>query len=192
MNSSERLPENLGNSEFNFDIDFIFASSEPAIDNFVDPQPAENINFGESANSESLNSNEELVLSVLDPIPVYTIADAEGAPLVATDDEEGRVAGVFISQEDANQFVVELQENNPDLADLVRVIPISLSEVYQLSKSSVGEENGLSFAYVPEEEAVSSATAIGDANQDPYEGGTPLFVAKSGENNGYLTIEENG
>ena len=192
MNPEESLQGIVGNSEFNSDIDPISESFDPTTDNFIEAQPTEDIDFEESETSEPIDGNEELVLSVLDPIPVYTIADAEGAPLVATEDEGETVAGVFISQEDANQFVVELQSKNPDLADRVRVIPISLGEIYQLSESAAGEESGLNFAYVPEEESVSSATAIGDANQNPYQGGVPLFVAKGGEDNGYLTIDRNG
>ena len=192
MNPEESLQGIVGNSEFNSDIDPISESFDPTTDNFIEAQPTEDIDFEESETSEPIDGNEELVLSVLDPVPVYTIADAEGAPLVATEDEGETVAGVFISQEDANQFVVELQSKNPDLADRVRVIPISLGEIYQLSESAAGEESGLNFAYVPEEESVSSATAIGDANQNPYQGGVPLFVAKGGEDNGYLTIDRNG
>lgn len=136
---------------------------------------------------DSPEINTELVVSKLNPIPVFTIADAEGAPLVATGDDGNRVAGVFISQEDANQFVTRLETENPELASQVNVIPVSLAEIYQLN-----EENSLNFAYVPEEEAVDSATVIGDANQEPYEGGVPLFAAKGGEDDGFLTIERDG
>lgn len=130
---------------------------------------------------------EERVLEKLDPVPVFTIADEQGAPLVASGEDEGKVAGVFISQEDANQFVARLKTKNPELADKVKVVPVSLGEVYKLAESAETQENALNFAYVPQEEAVNSAKTIG---ADTYVGGVPLFVAKGGEENGYLTIEK--
>ena len=132
---------------------------------------------------------EEQVLKKLDPVPVFTIADEQGAPLVASGDDEAKVAGVFISQEDANQFVEQLKTKNPELAGKVKVVPVSLGEVYKLAESAKTDENALNFAYVPQEEAVTSAKTIGEANQQPYQGGVPLFVAKGGEDKGYLTIE---
>ena len=128
----------------------------------------------------------------LDPVPVFTIADEQGAPLVATGDDGEKVAGVFISQAEAEQFVVQLQEENPELATQVRVVPVSLGEVYNLSESAQTEESGLNFAYVPEEESVADATNVQNANGEQYEGGVPLFVARNGPEGGYLTIERDG
>lgn len=132
---------------------------------------------------------EEQVLEKLDPVPVFTIADEQGAPLVASGDDEAKVAGVFISQADANEFVNQLKDKNPELADKVKVVPVSLGEVYKLAEAAQTQENALNFAYVPQEEAVNSAKIIGEQNQQPYQGGVPLFVAKGGEDKGYLTIE---
>jgi hypothetical protein len=131
------------------------------------------------------------VLEKLDPVPVFTIADEKGAPLVASGENEAKVAGVFISQGDANEFVNQLKTENPELAEKVRVVPVSLGEVYKLAGSAKGEENALNFAYVPEKSAVTSAKTIGEANKQPYKGGVPLFVAKGGEGKGYLTFERN-
>ena len=141
-------------------------------------------------NLTALALPEAEVLKKLDPVPVFTIADEQGAPLVASGENEAKVAGVFISQEDANQFVNQLKAKNPELADKVKVVPVSLGEVYKLSESAKSDENALNFAYVPQEEAVNSAKTLGEANQQPYQGGVPLFVAKGGEDKGYLTIEK--
>ncbi len=145
---------------------------------------------GIAENLTALALPREEVLKKLDPVPVFTIADEQGAPLVASGEDEAKVAGVFISQEDANQFVDQLKAKNPELAEKVQVVPVSLGEVYKLSESAKSQENALNFAYVPEQEAVDSAKTIGEANQQPYQGGVPLFVAKGGEEKGYLTIEK--
>ena len=141
------------------------------------------------ASGTALALPEEEVLKKLDPVPVFTIADEQGSPLVASGDDEAKVAGVFISQKDANEFVNQLKDKNPELADKVKVVPVSLGEVYKLAEAAQTEENALNFAYVPQEEAVTSAETIGEANQQPYQGGVPLFVARGGEDKGYLTIE---
>lgn len=148
------------------------------------------LSSGILGNLTALALPEEEVLKKLDPVPVFTIADEQGAPLVASGDEQGKVAGVFISQQDANEFVNQLETKNPELAEKVKVVPVSLGEVYKLSESAESKDNALNFAYVPEEEAVTSAKTIGEANQQPYQGGVPLFVAKGGDDKGYLTIEK--
>ncbi|MEO0927269.1 MAG: Tic22 family protein [Cyanobacteria bacterium J06643_13] len=131
------------------------------------------------------------VIEKLNPVPVFTIADEQGAPLVASGEDKAKVAGVFISQDDAKEFVNQLNTENPELAEKVRVVPVSLGEIYKLAGSPEGEENALNFAYVPEEEAVTSAKTIGEENEQPYQGGVPLFVARGGEGKGYLTFERN-
>ena len=128
----------------------------------------------------------EQVLEKLNPVPVFTIADEQGAPLVASGEDDAKVAGVFISQQDANNFVSRLQTENPDLASKVQVVPVSLGEVYKLAQDNP-EDSGLNFAYVPNETAVNDAKSISGTK---YTGGVPLFVAKGGDDNGYLTIEK--
>ena len=132
----------------------------------------------------------EQVLQKLDPVPVFTIADEQGAPLVASGEDEAKVAGVFISQQDANQFVSQLQSKNAELASKVKVVPVSLGEVYKLAGSNESQENALNFAYVPQEAAVNSAKTILAETGQEYQGGVPLFVAKGGDDKGYLTIEK--
>ncbi|PSB07532.1 hypothetical protein C7B62_19595 [Pleurocapsa sp. CCALA 161] len=147
--------------------------------------------WGAIENLMAIALPEAEVLKKLDPVPVFTIADEKGAPLVASGEDQAKVAGVFISQGDANEFVNQLKTENPELAQKVKVVPVSLGEVYKLAGSAEGENNSLNFAYVPEKEAVASAKTIGEANQQPYKGGVPLFVAKGGEGKGYLTFERN-
>jgi hypothetical protein len=44
------------------------------------------------------------------------------------------VAGVFISQKDAQAFVERLKKEKPELGQTVQVVPVSLAEVYKLKK----------------------------------------------------------
>ena len=129
------------------------------------------------------------ILEKLDPVPVFTIADLEGAPLVANQNQESAIAGVFISQQDANDFVAQLDQTNPELADRVRVVPVSLGEVYRLAESDEAGNSNLDLTYIPETEAIAEATNILSKSGREYEGGVPLFVARGDD--GYLSFERN-
>lgn len=138
---------------------------------------------------------QEQIVQKLGPIPVFTITDSKGAPLVASNSEnqkQGGVAGVFINQKDAEAFVNQLKTKNPELAKSVRVVPVSLGEVYKLDQASGDKPNSLDFAYVPAKQQVDAAMAIlKQSGQDEKKfQGTPLFVAKAGEDKGYLTVKQ--
>jgi Tic22-like family len=134
----------------------------------------------------------EQVIQKLAPVPVFTVADEQGAPLVVTGENNAKVAGVFISQKDANDFIVQLQKSNPELAKQVRVVLLSLGEIFQLSQENEKEKNGLYFDYVPAQAEVESAKQVLSANGEKYqEGLVPLFVARAGKDKGYLTISRN-
>ncbi|NEQ72520.1 MAG: hypothetical protein F6K23_05190 [Okeania sp. SIO2C9] len=137
----------------------------------------------------------EEVLQKLTPVPVFTITDQNGSPLVASVKKEGNenssVAGVFISKSDADAFVEKLKGENPDLAATVKVVPVSLGEVYEMSQSSQKNGQKLQFAYVPIKRQVESAKTLLEQNgQDVNQfNGVPLFIAKGGPDGGYLTIQ---
>ncbi len=138
---------------------------------------------------------QDQIVQKLGPVPVFTITDAKGAPLVASDNDNkkpGGVAGVFINQRDAEAFVSQLKTKNPELAKTVRVVPVSLGEVYKLDQSTGNKPNSLDFAYVPAKQQVDAALALlKQAGQDEKKfQGTPLFVAKAGKEKGYLTVKQ--
>lgn len=73
------------------------------------------------------------------------------------------------------------------MARQVAVTPVSLGEVYQIAES----KDSLNVAYVPETEAIASATNVLDRAGRGYEGGVPLFVSRDLSGRGYLTFERN-
>lgn len=133
----------------------------------------------------------DVILEKLNPVPVFTVADSNGAPLIASTEDKKKVAGVFISQADANSFVKKLKEENPDLGKQVNVVPVSLGEIFELTEANLTKPDGINFAYVPMPKEVDEAKKILTQNKKEYEGGVPLFVAKAGEDKGYLTIKQN-
>jgi hypothetical protein len=138
----------------------------------------------------------EQIVQKLRTVPVFTIANSQGAPLVASPPNNqqgtGAVAGVFISQRDAQAFLQALQTKNPNLAKEVKVVPVSLAEVYQLNQANQGKKDKLDFAYVPTKQQVESAVALLKQSGQKVNqfGGTPLFVARAGEKKGFLTITQ--
>jgi len=154
----------------------------------------------EAGNLKALALSNTQIDEKLRPVPVFTITDAAGAPLIASvpKQDEGQsgndsVAGIFISQQDAQAFVEQLKTRNPQLAASVRVIPVSLGEIYQLSQANKGKPDEVKFAFVPAPQQVQSAkTVLQQTGQQVNEySGVPLFFARGGAENGYLTIQRN-
>lgn len=136
------------------------------------------------------------IIQKLRPVPVFTIANSQGAPLVATPPQGQKgpsVAGVFINQKDAQAFLDNLKNRNPELAKGVQVVPVSLAEIYQLNEANRNKQDGLGFAYVPSRQQVDTAVALlkQGGQQVQQFNGTPLFVARgTGKDKGYLTVQQ--
>lgn len=144
---------------------------------------------------QALALTQEQILNKLRAVPVFTIANNQGAPLVAqppSGQKGNPVAGVFISQKDAQAFLENLRSRNPNVAKDVKVVPVSLAEVYQLNQANQGRQEKLDFAYVPTKQQLDSAVTVLKQNgqQAQQFNGTPLFVARAGKDKGFLTIQE--
>jgi len=131
------------------------------------------------------------IIQKLQQVPVFTVANEKGAPLVASGQNDNRITGVFISQNDAKEFVNKLKQENPELGQKVQVVAMSLGRVYKLDQQNDSKSNGLDFSYVPMEEEVKSAVSLlkQQGRQVDNFSGVPLFVARGGENQGYLTVK---
>ncbi len=142
----------------------------------------------------------EQVRSTLAPIPVFTITDSEGKPLVASVPNPSNanatpesVAGVFISRQDADSFLQQLRTRNPEVGNNVRVVPVSLAEVNELVNQNRNQPNSINFTFIPQQRQVEQAvTIVRQANPQIQQfDGVPLFAARAGQDQGYLTIAIN-
>ncbi|WP_017292572.1 Tic22 family protein [Geminocystis herdmanii] len=131
----------------------------------------------------------EVIVEKLRPIPVFTIADSQGTPLIAPNDDNGGVSPVFISKQDANNFLDKLKKDNPDLAKQVQVIVIPLGQIFELTEANAKEKVPFVFAYVPTQTQVEQAKKL----NTQYQGGVPLFVAMLGNDQGsyFLPMKQN-
>ncbi|MEG4045108.1 Tic22 family protein [Microcoleus sp. Pol17_C1] len=154
----------------------------------------------EAGNLQALALSNTEIDEKLRSVPVFVITDAVGAPLIATVPKQGEgqsgndsVTGIFISQQDAQAFIDRLKTTNPQLAASVRVTPVSLGEIYQLSQANKGKPEEIQFSYVPAPQQVQLAkTVLQQTGQQVNEfNGVPLFLARGGPENGYLTIQRN-
>jgi len=147
---------------------------------------------------------QEEIVNQLQAVPVFTITDGSGAPLVSESPENedaAPIARVFIDETDAEQFLGSIQENNPELGADVRITPVSLSRVYMAALESQAGENRLEFVFIPSQDEAASAVEIlknelEQQGEDPSAIedflGVPLFTARSANadnNQGYLTIQ---
>lgn len=139
----------------------------------------------------------EQVVERLRSVPVFTLANAEGSPLLAVPTEgENRnpIASVFISQQDAQTFLTNLKTRDPQAAEGIEVIPVPLAKIYEyeMAQREQDEAERLRFAFIPEQQQVQEAqTLLQQSGQTQQFEGVPLFVAKSqGEEGGYLTVTQ--
>lgn len=136
----------------------------------------------------------------LDAIPVFTVTDANGAPLVARVEDQ-LFAGIFINPSDADAFRQRVMTQNAELNNSVQVIPVSMREIYRIEReraaqaqSSPSEEN-IDFVYIPEQQQLDLAQSLLPAGQEIQ--GVPLFAVRvsdpsqPGSNNSvYLTLQQ--
>jgi Tic22-like family len=143
--------------------------------------------------------NEEQIVEKLREVPVFTITDGEGAPLVASitnGDNTVTESFFFISHSDAEAFIERLKTEQPDLAQTVRVTPYSLAQVYLIGQEIAktegdAQETPDSLRLIPTQSEVQEAMSILQTNGEPVQEfpGVPVFLPKIGDD-GYLSIQE--
>lgn len=141
----------------------------------------------------------EQVVERLRSVPVFTLANNEGSPLLAVPTEgENRspIASVFINQQDAQTFLNDLKTRDPEAAQGIEVVPVPLAKIYEYEMQQQNQQNPqeqVRFAFIPSQQQLEAARTVlqqSGQNAQQFEG-VPLFVARSqGENGGYLTINQ--
>jgi len=130
-------------------------------------------------------------------IPVFTVTNADGSPIVTSvplaDGSSQEIGGVFLDPNDAQAFVTSLQERQPELRDQVQVSVLTLAEIYEADRDNhIAHEDPMEFAYVPSRQQLQQAADVFAAqNLDMGDfTGVPLFFATSRANGGYMTIQQ--
>jgi nickel transport protein len=142
----------------------------------------------------------EQVVERLRSVPVFTLANSEGKPLVAVpteaaDQNQTPNIFVFINQQDAQSSLESLRTRDPQTAEGIQVMPISLAKVYEyeVTQRDQDQDEQVRFTFIPDRQQVEAARTVlqqAGENAQQFEG-VPLFVARSGgEDGGYLVIEQ--
>lgn len=137
--------------------------------------------FGGS--SRVLALSDEEVMSILGEVPVFIPVSSDGVP-VNTVSEQGEFTPVFISHENAEEYLSRAQSSNPELAEVdLRVLPVSLARVYELMLAAREAQQPPPFGFIPAQEDVEAALTILQQNGQSIEEipDVPLFVARIGE-----------
>ncbi len=138
---------------------------------------------------EALALPNEQILQILNPVPVFTIANEQGVTLTITvnpkedavseDNQEKSAVVVFMSHQQANDFInTRLKNDNPELAKNVSVNTVPLGRIFEESQNK-----DVQLTYVPTQESLDTAKGILEEEGKEYQGGVPLFFAKD-KNNG--------
>jgi DNA-binding TFAR19-related protein (PDSD5 family) len=126
------------------------------------------------------------IVEKLQTVPVFTITDREGAPLILSvpdGDASIPITGVFIRFEDAQAFLEKVKTDQPELADQIQVTLLSLADTYTLGQEQEGQAEALNFQYIPDRAQVNTAQELLQASGQNVEQfpGVPLFLARAGD-----------
>lgn len=134
--------------------------------------------FGVSPSSLALPESE--VIDNLQGVPIYSITDSEGLPLLTVrQGQEKGIANLFLSLKDAESAIEQLKQSNPELAQQAQLVIVSLPDIYQKVKEASQQEDSPDFRFVPMQQQVNSAVSLlKQQGQDVSQfRGVPLFFA---------------
>lgn len=125
------------------------------------------------------------IVETLGVTPVFFIVSSDNKLLFVSAENNQRVAPRFLSQQDAQQFLTNLQQSNPQTANGARIAVSPLGELYKLDTENANQQQGVQFQYVPSEQQLSNAATL-----EQSFAGVPLFYATVGQES--ITVQENG
>jgi hypothetical protein len=133
----------------------------------------------------------------LNSIPVFTITDDKGNPLLGSQKSGGtqqQILLFFLNPDDAKSMLSQIKSTNPDLGGKAQVIVRSMNEAIQVIKKN--DDKKIAFQIVPSKSSIDSARSILSAQGKPVDKlpNLPVFFATGGKDKeqGLLTIEQNG
>lgn len=132
------------------------------------------------------------VLERLQGVPVFTVTNAQGSPILASNPQQKdgpQVATFFVSQKEAQGFLNQIKSKNAELGKTAKVIPTPLGKAFEVARQN-RDKKDVAFQFVPTQEAVKSAEAL-LRKQDPnfkQFNDVPLFYAVDTKSKGLLSL----
>ncbi len=156
------------------------------------------VNITTTLRAEALTEAE--VLERLKVIPVFTITDASGTPLLGSvpnqptgENKPNQVLLFFLNPDDAQATLNQIKKNNPNLGSKARIVTRSMNDAYEVIKKNQ-DKKLVAFQIVPTKASVESArTLLASQGQSTAKlPNVPIFFAMDGKNQALLTIEKDG
>ncbi|MBD2104000.1 Tic22 family protein [Leptolyngbya sp. FACHB-261] len=188
------------------------ASPAPDAPKSSPSSPASGSSSASATSSAQLPLAQDQVLQRLDGIPVFTLANAKGAPITASSPQVAQGAPIvtfFLSYQEAQQLLTQLRSQNPSVGREAKIMPLSLSRALQLAHQQNPAQGSASpgaappsgqqrpiFQFRPNPESLQAATKIQQANGQSGQSisGVPVFFLKGASQNqqGLVTISRDG
>ncbi len=153
-------------------------------------------------NISALALPEAQIVKTLDSVPVFVVTNQQGLPLSRPLPETqgqkgGSVTGVFMSRQEAQAFITQLQsvkDKDPKMQELIKtlqVTPVPLGVIYNQVRQNANQANHLIFAFKPVQQEVDQAVAILRQSGQKVEqfNGVPTFIVRFGPDKGYVPIQ---
>lgn len=135
---------------------------------------------------------QEEISQLLRGIPVFMLVDNKNIPLGGKVDEKTVFTNVFMGEQNAQEFLIQLRKDKPDIASQYKVKLISLGAIYEVARKNSNESQRLALQYIPTKTEVEAAKTILSEDGKEYKGGVPLYILKGGPKQNYLTIKQDG
>jgi Tic22-like family len=146
--------------------------------------------------------SEQQIKEKLDSVPVYLITNPQGLPLSrplpeAQAKNGGSVTGVYLSRQEAQTFIKELQGvkgKDPKMDEMVKslqVTAVPLGVIYQQLQQTKKEPKRLVFAFKPQEQEIKAAMDLlrqTGQKVDQFKS-VPVFAVRFAPDKGYVPIK---
>ncbi len=146
---------------------------------------------------------EAQVLERLGSIPVFTITDEKGAPLLGSmpqqpnaKPDDSQILFFFLGPDEAMMMRNQVQKSNPDIGNKAQIIVRSMNDAYQVIKDN--KDKKVVFQFIPSKSSVDSARTILTAQGIAADKipNVPVFFATGGQAQGQglltMSIDQNG
>lgn len=151
----------------------------------------------------ALALTDQQIKQKLDDIPVFLITNNQGLPLsrplnqAQNGNKGGSVTGVYMSRQDAQSFITQLQSLKPQDAKMaamlktLQVTPVPLGVIFQQLEDTKSQPNHLLFAFKPTDNDVQGAIQLLKQTGQPVNQirSVPIFAVRFAPNKGYVPIK---
>jgi Tic22-like family len=155
-----------------------------------------------SGSIPALALSEQQIKDKLDSVPVWLITNPQGLPLSrqlpeAQGKKNGTVTGVYMSRQEAQAFIKELQAvKNPDpkMADMLKSLQptaVPLGSIYQQLQQTKNQAERLQFAFKPSDSEMKGAVDLlrsSGQKVDQFKS-VPVFMVRFAPDKGYVPIQ---